>query len=345
MGYGPPQQHQQRQQQQQQPSQQQRGHPPSHGGGDPAGYGPFMGGGGGVVAGGPPPAHPGAPRPAPMPQFDFGAMAAAVASTAATAAAASGGMGPQAAIGAQLLRQMVPGAADAAGPAGAAAAFSHQTARMSAAARLPKYYFAVTNGYVLRKLLLVLFPFRHRSWRRRQLVGDDGDGAPGEFLPPREDVNAPDLYIPVMAFVTYVLLVAFVHGTQARFRPDLMASTGTLGVVVLGLEVLAIKLCLYLVNARPVAWLDIVAFRGYKFVGVVLAMMAGFLHRHLYSVVLMGSAFSMGLFLMRSHRGVVLSRGDDVDDEGGGVGVRRNYFLLGLLVLQFPIYWALGVKP
>lgn len=319
----------------------------------PGSMGVNGGGGGGVMAaagggGGPPQyAGPARPGPAPLP-FNFGAMAAAVASSAATSVAASGGMGPQAALGAQLLRQMVPGADDGGGTA-ARAAFSQQTARMSAAARLPKYYFAVTNGYVLRKLVLLLFPFRHRSWRRRQLAGDDGDavsaGSPGEYLPPREDINAPDLYIPVMAFVTYVLLVAFVHGTQSRFRPDTMASTGTLGVGVLGVEVLAIKLCLYLVNARPVAWLDIVAFRGYKFVGVVLAMAAGFVHRRLYWVVLMGSAFSMGLFLMRSHRGVVLSKGDDVDDEGGGLGARRNYFLLGLLVLQFPIYWALGVQP
>lgn len=320
----------------------------------PSSMGSNGGGGGGAMAtlgGGAPPRHPGPARPGPAPlPFNFGAMAAAVASSAATSVAASGGMGPQAALGAQLLRQMVPGGADDdSGGTAARAAFSQQTARMSAAARLPKYYFAVTNGYVLRKLMLLLFPFRHRSWRRRQLAGDDGDaasgGSPGEYLPPREDINAPDLYIPVMAFVTYVLLVAFVHGTQSRFRPDTMASTGTLGVGVLGVEVLAIKLCLYMVNARPVAWLDMVAFRGYKFVGVVLAMVAGFVHRRLYWVVLMGSAFSMGLFLMRSHRGLVLSKGDDVDDEGQGMGVRRNYFLLCLLVLQFPIYWVLGVQP
>lgn len=320
----------------------------------PSSMGSNGGGSGGAMAalgGGAPPRHPGPARPGPAPlPFNLSAMAAAVASSAATSVAASGGMGPQAALGAQLLRQMVPGGADDdSGGTAARAAFSQQTARMSAAARLPKYYFAVTNGYVLRKLMLLLFPFRHRSWRRRQLAGDDGDaasgGSPGEYLPPREDINAPDLYIPVMAFVTYVLLVAFVHGTQSRFRPDTMASTGTLGVGVLGVEVLAIKLCLYMVNARPVAWLDMVAFRGYKFVGVVLAMVAGFVHRRLYWVVLMGSAFSMGLFLMRSHRGLVLSKGDDVDDEGQGMGVRRNYFLLCLLVLQFPIYWVLGVQP
>jgi hypothetical protein len=32
------------------------------------------------------------------------------------------------------------------------------------------------------------------------------------YLPPREDVNAPDLYIPVMGFVTYVILYGAIMG-------------------------------------------------------------------------------------------------------------------------------------
>ena len=37
-----------------------------------------------------------------------------------------------------------------------------------------------------------------------------------EPTPAREDVNAPDLYIPLMAFITYVLMSGFVLGTQGR---------------------------------------------------------------------------------------------------------------------------------
>lgn len=33
---------------------------------------------------------------------------------------------------------------------------------------------------------------------------------------PRFDVNAPDLYIPVMAFITYVLVAGLALGTQNR---------------------------------------------------------------------------------------------------------------------------------
>lgn len=72
-----------------------------------------------------------------------------------------------------------------------------------------KTSFSVTNSYVLRKLRLVLFPWRHHPWarkvRRRGMDGvDAGQGMGGDasqsqlegWMPPRDDLNAPDLYIP-----------------------------------------------------------------------------------------------------------------------------------------------------
>jgi hypothetical protein len=36
------------------------------------------------------------------------------------------------------------------------------------------------------------------------------------YKPPRDDVNSPDLYIPAMALVTYVLLTGIVAGTEHK---------------------------------------------------------------------------------------------------------------------------------
>jgi len=70
-----------------------------------------------------------------------------------------------------------------------------------------KRYFDVTNSFVLKKIGLVLFPFRHKSWarigRRNEQTGKM------EFNPPRDDINSPDLYIPVMSCVTYVILFCY----------------------------------------------------------------------------------------------------------------------------------------
>ena len=51
-----------------------------------------------------------------------------------------------------------------------------------------KTYFAVDTNYVLKKLGIVLFPFTHRNWSCQYQQT--------EPLPPRQEVNSPDLYIP-----------------------------------------------------------------------------------------------------------------------------------------------------
>lgn len=70
-----------------------------------------------------------------------------------------------------------------------------------------KLSFNVSNSYVVHKLRLVLFPWRHKPWSRTHrhtsasavYGGAMVDTAPKSsegFSPPREDVNCPDLYIP-----------------------------------------------------------------------------------------------------------------------------------------------------
>jgi len=76
-----------------------------------------------------------------------------------------------------------------------------------------KHQFNVSNQYVMRKLWLVLFPWTHKPWTRRiQRSADSQDAGPPRFMPPRDDLNSPDMYIPVMALVTYVLVAAVKTG-------------------------------------------------------------------------------------------------------------------------------------
>jgi hypothetical protein len=46
-----------------------------------------------------------------------------------------------------------------------------------------------------------------------------------KYLPPRLDVNAPDLYIPFMAVCTYCLLASISKTLDGRFTPDTMYAT------------------------------------------------------------------------------------------------------------------------
>ena len=115
----------------------------------------------------------------------------------------------------------------------------------------PQYYFQVNDHYVRNKLKVVLFPFLHRvsdsfvayiitqsalififfccvcvtyihfggfichfqgHWTRIT----EPVGGRLSYKPPIYDINAPDLYIPLMAFGTYVVLAGFSLGLQGK---------------------------------------------------------------------------------------------------------------------------------
>ncbi|KXS10006.1 YIF1-domain-containing protein [Gonapodya prolifera JEL478] len=172
-----------------------------------------------------------------------------------------------------------------------------------------KYYFAVSNKYVIDKLGLLVAPWRHTSWSRH--VRRTQQGAPDGYRVPREDVNAPDLYIPAMAFVTYVLLVGISLGQQEKFHPSQLGSTSTTALALLALEVLLFRLGVYLlnVNMEGSIW-DMVAVGGYKFVGIILTMLIRMTPLRSYTLVWLGLfAYVMvayAFFLLRTLKYTVL---------------------------------------
>lgn len=137
-----------------------------------------------------------------------------------------------------------------------------------------KHYFNVTNAYVVNKLFLVLFPWRHKPWSRKQSIGPNGQE--GWYLPPREDLNSPDMYIPLMALVTYILLSTTIAGIKGAFQPELLGYTASTAFGIVVFEILCLKLGTYLLSiSNESQLLDLVAYSGYKFVGIIVSVTLG----------------------------------------------------------------------
>ncbi|KAJ3343756.1 hypothetical protein HDU93_006668 [Gonapodya sp. JEL0774] len=172
-----------------------------------------------------------------------------------------------------------------------------------------KYYFAVSNRYVLNKLRLVVAPWGHGSWSRQ--VRRSQQGTVEGYRVPREDVNAPDLYIPAMAFVTYVLLVGVGLGQQDKFHPSQLGSTSTTAFALVALEVLLFRLGVYLlnVNMEGSTW-DVVGVSGYKFIGIILTMFIRMTPLRGYMIIWMGlfgyTMVAYAIFLVRTLKYTVL---------------------------------------
>lgn len=172
-----------------------------------------------------------------------------------------------------------------------------------------KHHFNVSNSYVINKIRLVLFPWlqKPQAWRRQVRRSESGQAA--EWASPREDINSPDLYIPLMAVVSYILLCALHAGLQKQFHTKILGEAASRALVVIILDFAFVKLGCYFLNVQGSSQVvDLVAYGGYKFVGVIFALLPSFLlYAPVLNTILFIYAFlANAFFLLRSLRSVVL---------------------------------------
>ena len=66
----------------------------------------------------------------------------------------------------------------------------------------------------------------------------------------RDDVNAHDMYIPTMAFITYILLSGLSLGSQGRFDPEKLGEITSMATGWIVLEVLVTLFALFIIQVR-----------------------------------------------------------------------------------------------
>ena len=202
-----------------------------------------------------------------------------------------------------------------------------------------KYYFQVSNSYVLKKILLILFPFRHKDWTRI-LAKDNGLG---QYLPPTYDVNAPDLYIPIMSFVTYILLWAAFQGLSGEFHPQLFGYLASQTLAFAVLDVAVFKIGLYLLNCSQIKIYDIVSFSSYKYVSIVVVLCLkhtiGHYLGYAYYLIVLIFILSLSVFLMRLLRYIILppANGNSVNNNSVVTSTQRKLRIQFLFIYSVVI--------
>ncbi|KAL7552727.1 hypothetical protein ACHAWF_015963 [Thalassiosira exigua] len=199
-------------------------------------------------------------------------------------------------------------------------------------------YFAVDNSYVKRKMAKVLFPFAFRDWARQEEVAPGSpDGAP-RYAPPQRDENAPDLYIPSMSLLTYALLCALCYGNAGKFDPEVLPDVTSKCVMFQILEVVAIRVGFYLMEA-PVAILDLICYTGYKYLGLCVNMLSGLTMGHFlkyghrsYYFTYLWTATAVSYFILK-----VMA--NCIPRKTSAVGPKRQFMVLGFAGSQFATCW------
>eukprot|EP00002_Diphylleia_rotans_P014295 TRINITY_DN2786_c0_g1_i1.p1 TRINITY_DN2786_c0_g1~~TRINITY_DN2786_c0_g1_i1.p1 ORF type:complete len:281 (-),score=62.38 TRINITY_DN2786_c0_g1_i1:124-966(-) len=168
------------------------------------------------------------------------------------------------------------------------------------------FHFAVTTSYVKNKTKLLIFPYNAQNWRRQkqgQQYGQNESAASG-YMKPQFDVNCPDLYIPSMSFVSFLLLVAWLLGSSSRFQPDILGHSASIMMFMLAFEIGLTKLVLYILNfPHRFTSLELLCYFGYKYFGMTIVLISDILLGSLgfYAATTWTSA-SLAYFLMQSIR-------------------------------------------
>jgi hypothetical protein len=201
-----------------------------------------------------------------------------------------------------------------------------------------RYYFTVNNSYVKNKIKVLLFPLRHK-FRRREIDRQSHyekqlpPGTPQTcyYLPAVEDINAPDLYIPLMGFITYVLLFGLFAGIHGRhFSPEVLINTGSSCLLLLLLEIFVLRIgCYILAMPRPVFAMDLLCWNSYKYVGVSTCLvLRAVLFPWLFTAVWIGLSLFHGYFMYKSLQFCCAGSGHSI----------HSYALYMVAALQVPVY-------
>jgi hypothetical protein len=199
------------------------------------------------------------------------------------------------------------------------------------------YYFQVNDQYVKNKIKVVLFPFLHKGhWTRiaEQVAGGL------TYKPPRYDINAPDLYIPMMAFATYVVLCGIAMGLSDRFTSEVIGAKFTKALIGWAAEVLLLRGSLFALGSGDAPILDVVAYSGYAFVGICVTIMGRIISRHfiIHWILSIWTGLWMAVFLVRTLKRILFAEARNYDRDSS----KHHYLLLFTGVAQIPLFFWLG---
>ncbi|KAF9669704.1 hypothetical protein SADUNF_Sadunf14G0134900 [Salix dunnii] len=186
----------------------------------------------------------------------------------------------------------------------------------------PQYYFQVNDHYVRNKLKIVLLPFLNRGhWTRIT----EPVGGKLSYEPPINDINAPDLYIPCMAFTTYLVLAGISLGLSGKFTPEALYWKFVTGMIGWFSEVMLLKVSILSLGGGEAPLLDMVAYAGYTFTGMCVAVLGNITLGYTYYLIILWTCPCMGIFFYQDNEAnsIVRATPHELSFPEGSRGIRH----------------------
>jgi len=124
-----------------------------------------------------------------------------------------------------------------------------------------KPYFDVDNKYVLYKFRYLFIPFL----KEKQINSS-------EEIQNKYNIEYFDLYLPLMSFITYVLVVSFISAIKNPevFNPQTLGKILSKDFSLYIMNAMALKLLMFIFLKNSLSFMDICSLVGYKFIHMII---------------------------------------------------------------------------
>jgi hypothetical protein len=209
-------------------------------------------------------------------------------------------------------------------------------------------FFNVGHMFVVRKLMLLMCPFvksgQAAAPTATWMAGDAQPQAQGSNLGPdglKVDIEDPDLYIPMMAYVTYVLTFGLQRMVLKAFSPEVLSTTCSFALVMAILEVGIAKVGFYVAGSTQVSVLDISANCGCKYVYLSLMVLvriataSQYVYYPVFAYLSACAAFAVRRFMLH------IRQSEAQQQYGWQPSALHGHVILALAAAQIPLCWIL----
>lgn len=203
-----------------------------------------------------------------------------------------------------------------------------------------RHFFTIDLHYVKQKLIVLIFPYiKKKQWALTYLKN--------ARVIPRYDVNSPDLYIPLMGYLTYVFIAGLLLGVEGMFTPEDLGLIASQGVAWTAAEVILQLFSLYVLNVKStINYFDLLSYSGYKFVAIALCSILKVLNRpESFVVGVIYFGISSSYFVMKSLQWRLMSEmeeSSELDDSNHHCEAYKrkiNFILFTGLSHFFQVCW------
>lgn len=133
-------------------------------------------------------------------------------------------------------------------------------------------------------------------------------------------------------------LIISIYTSARRFSPEALSFQFTRGLAGWFLQVMMLKGLSYSLGSRDAPILDIVAYGGYTFAGLSVAILTKLVWNYSYYFILSWLCFCMGVFLVNTMKRVLFAEMRVYSNHSN----RHHYIFIFIAIAQFPLFFWLG---